>query len=127
MRWISLIVLSLAFAATAADDLAGKYTAFGEDPRTRAYYSYDVEITPQGDVYKVTWYWEGGALYDGVGVVLNGLLCVGYAGPVGYGVSVYKIEPDGALKGFSALPGNPGKGWENLHPKESGAGGAADD
>jgi hypothetical protein len=127
MRWISFTVLILALAATAADDPAGEYAAFGRDPRTRANYGYGVEIVKQGDVYKVTWSQDGGRLYDGVGVVLNGRLCVGYAGPVGYGVSVYKIQPGGDLKGFWAWPGHPGLGWENLYPAEGDAGGASDD
>lgn len=126
MRWIPLLVLILTLAATAADDLAGAYTAFGQDPRTRQNYGYGVEIAKQGDVYKINWSLEGQRLYDGVGVVLNGRLCVGYAGPVGYGVNVYKIEPGGKFKGFSALPGNPALGWENLYPKEADEGGASD-
>ena len=126
MRWTSLLVLILTLAATAADDLAGVYTAFGQDPRTLQNYGYGVEIAKRGDVYKITWSLDGQRLYDGVGVVLNGRLCVGYAGPVGYGVSVYTIEPGGTLKGFSALPGNPALGWENLYAKEADAGGARD-
>ncbi len=124
MRWISLTVLMLALAASAADDLAGTYTAFGYDPHPRATYGYAVEIVKRGDVYHVAWFQEGRKLYDGVGVVLNGLLCVGYAGPLGCGVSVYTIEAGGDLKGHWAWPGHPGLGWENLYPAEGDAGGA---
>lgn len=127
MRKTLFIIIALALAATAADDPAGEYTAFGYDPRPRANYAYRVEIVKQGDVYKVTWLQDEERLYDGVGVVLNGRLCVGYAGPVGCGVSVYKIRPGGDLKGSWAWPGHPGLGWENLYPAEGDAGGASDD
>ena len=127
MRWISLVVLTLALAAAAADDLAGSYNSFSRDPRTGKMLAYGVEIAPRGEVYEVRWSWEDQPVYDGVGVVLNGRLCVGYAGPVGYGVSVYKIKAGGELDGFSALPGNPGLGRDRLHRKESAGGGATDD
>lgn len=116
MRAIPLcgLVISLAFAATAADDVAGVYTAFGVDPHTRQTYGCKVEIIKTGDVYKIRWYFEGYD-YGGVGVIKNGLLCVGYAADVGYGVAIYKIEPDGLLDGVFGLPGFKEKGTERLH------------
>lgn len=127
MRWLWLLLLMLALAAIAADDLAAEYDAFGWDPKPRQYCAYEVEIVQTGEVYKVTWSQEGMRLYDGVGVVMNGRLCVGYAGPVGYGVSVYKIGDGGDMEGLWAWPGHLALGWENLHPREGGGGGASDD
>jgi hypothetical protein len=127
MRWVSLFFLSLALVAFAADDLAGSYTCFSRDPRTLKYAAYVIDIAPRGEVYQLNWSWEGQPTYDGVGVVLNGRLCVGYAGPVGYGVSVYKIGTGGDLEGYSALPGNPALTLEKLHRRDSGAGGASND
>jgi hypothetical protein len=105
---------SLAFAATPADDVAGDYAAFGMDPHTRQPYGCKVEIKKTGDVYKIRWYFEGYD-YGGVGVIKNGLLCVGYAADVGYGVAIYKIEADGRLDGVFGVPGFKEKGTERLH------------
>ncbi|NIT36830.1 MAG: hypothetical protein GTN49_10090 [candidate division Zixibacteria bacterium] len=115
MRAITLcgLAISLGFAATAADDVAGDYTAFGTDPHTKHPYSCKVEIKKTGDVYKIRWYFEGYD-YGGVGVIKNGLLCVGYAADVGYGVAIYKIEGDGRLDGVFGLPGFKEKGTEKL-------------
>ncbi len=115
MRKTLLIILGLALAATAADDIAGEYTCFGTDARTGRMYGYEVEINKTGDVYKIQWFYEGEPLYDGVGVVMNGRLCVGYASPVGYGAAVYKIEPGGVLNGLWGIPGTRDKGKEKLY------------
>ena len=123
---LCLLVMALGLASTAADDVAGEYTGFGKQPYSGQRYACEVEITKTGDVYKIRWSFEDEFGYDGVGIVKDGRLCVGYAAHVGYGVALYKIEADGVLDGVFGLPGFKETGSEKLYPEESNrAGGEA--
>ena len=112
---LCLLVMALGLASTAADDVAGEYVGFGKLPYSGEMYACNVEIIKTGGVYKLRWYFEEGYDYGGVGVIKNGLLCVGYAADIGYGVAIYRIEADGLLDGVFGLPGFKQKGTEKLH------------
>lgn len=119
ITFYGLLIISLALAATAADDVVGKYICFGTHPYNAGRYGCEVEITRAGEVYRIRWAFEEGYGYGGVGVVKNGYLCVGYESHVGYGVALYEIEPDGVLDGALGLPGFKEIGTEKLHREET--------
>ena len=97
--------------------LEGKYAGYGEGA---APYECEAVIAKRGDVYHVQWYFGGKPGYDGVGILKNGLFCVGYAASGGYGVVVYEVQADGTLAGVLTGAGTRGRigGTENLTPKK---------
>ncbi len=114
----ALLIIILALAATAADDLAGKYTCFGKEPYSGRRYGYKLEIVQAGEVYQFRWTVDENVGYSGVGVLKNGYLCVGYESHINYGVAVYKVQADGTLDGVYGLPGFKQTGSEKLYPEE---------
>ena len=113
---LCFVATALALAATAADDITGDYTGFSKEPYSGALYNCDLNVTRAGEVYKIFWdYGEYG--FDGVGVIKEGRLCVGYASQLGYGVAVYDIKADGVLDGAIGLPGYKEIGTERFHKK----------
>lgn len=119
-------IIFAALAATAANDVTGKYTCFGKQPYTGQRYGYKVEIEKAGEIYLLRWTVEENVGYSGVGVIKDGYLCVGYESYISYGVAAYKIETDGTLNGVFGLPGYKETGSEKLYPEEGpGTEGAA--
>jgi hypothetical protein len=112
---LCLLVMALALASTAADDIAGEYTGFGIQPYSGVRYACKVDITQTGDVYRIRWTFDDDYAYEGVGIVKDGRLCVGYGAHIGYGVALYEIGPDGVLDGALGLPGFKEIGTEKLH------------
>jgi hypothetical protein len=112
--FLCFLTTALALAATAADDITGDYTGFGREPYNGAMYTCETNITQDGEVYKIVWDF-GTYSYDGVGIIKDGRLCVGYASQLGYGVAIYNIEADGVLDGAIGLPGYKEIGTEKLH------------
>lgn len=110
-------VVALSFATAALADVAGTYTGGGTNPGGAGSYDCDVVITKTGEVYSVQWYFGGALGYDGVGVMKNGLFCVGFANPEGYGVVVYDVKADGSLEGVWTGPGAEELGTETLTKK----------
>jgi len=115
---ILLFGAALAWAATAADDVAGHYVGFGKEPYTGRRFASTVEITPAGELYHLRWVEDGGGEMTGVGLVVGDWLCVGRDAPIGFAVAAYKILPDGTLEGTYGMPGFKETGTENLHPEE---------
>jgi len=114
---ITFVAVAFALAATAADDVAGAYTAFGVHPRTGQRYACEVHIAKAGDVYQLEWSFEQGYKYRGVGILKGDLLCVGSDSDIGCAAVVYEIGADGVLDGVVAHPGVRTAGTEKLHPK----------
>lgn len=110
----ALFIIFLALAATAADDVAGKYTCFGKHPYSGQRYACNVEIEKSGEVYEIEWKYEEGYGYRGVGFVKDGYLCVGYESHISYGVAMYEIKVDGSLDGVFGLPGFKEVGTEKI-------------
>ncbi len=118
MNKLVLVTALLTFASFAfAADVAGNYTGSGANPGGGGAYDCDVTIARNGDVYDVQWYIGGGLAYEGVGIVKNGLLCVGFASSGGYGVVVYEQKADGTLEGVWTGPGASDLGTETLKRK----------
>jgi hypothetical protein len=118
MRAIILFtVIGLALAGGAFADVAGSYTGSGTNPDGSGYDT-EVVITKTGQTYSVQWYFDGNLGYDGVGIMKNGLFCVGFANPDGYGVVVYEVGDDGSLVGVWTGPGAEKLGSEKLTPGE---------
>ena len=118
MRRFIVLALPLALAASALAGVAGTYAGHGENPPGGSGpYDCEVVISQSGDIYSVQWYFGGQLGYDGVGIMKNGLLCVGYAASGGYGVVVYEVQADGSLAGVWATPGFTDVGTETLKKK----------
>jgi hypothetical protein len=111
---LCFLAMALALASTAADDIAGEYAGFGTQPYSRERYACTVNITQTGDIYRIRWAFNNESAYEGVGIVKDGRLCVGYAAHISYGVAVYEIEPGGVLDGALGLPGFKEIGTEKI-------------
>jgi hypothetical protein len=116
MRVFALSVLTCALAAAALGDVAGEYRGEGTNPGGQGSYICDVKITRTGDAYEVQWFFDGALGYEGVGIVKDGLFCVGYSSGQGYGVVVYEVK-NGTLEGIWTTPGFDGLGRETLTKK----------
>jgi hypothetical protein len=101
------------FAAPAVADLGGMYTAGGTKPGGASLYDRGVVITKTGEVYSVQWDRGDGSVYEGVGVIKNGLFCVCFAEPENYCVYVYDIN-DRSIGIFWINPGAEELGTETL-------------
>jgi hypothetical protein len=111
------LVSALSLSTEVFADVAGTYTGGGTNPGGTDSYDCDVVITKTGEVYNVQWYFGGALGYEGVGITKNGLLCVGFANPEGYGVVVYDVKADGSLEGVWTGPGTEELGTETLTKK----------
>lgn len=111
------LVFAIALATAASADVAGTYTGGGTNPGGAGSYDCDVVITRTGDVYGVQWYFGGALGYDGVGVMKNGLFCVGFANPEGYAVGGNFVDDDGSLEGVWTMAGADELGTETLTKK----------
>ncbi|MGD8720102.1 MAG: hypothetical protein PVH29_14940 [Candidatus Zixiibacteriota bacterium] len=117
MRKVAIMVMAFTFAGGAFADVAGTYTGAGSNPGGGGSYECDVTITRTGEAYSVEWYFDGALGYAGVGIMKNGLFCVGYASSAGYGVVVYEVGADGSLSGVWTAPGFEDLGKEVLKKK----------
>jgi len=118
MKIFLLTGLGLVLAAAASADVVGSYVGHGTNPSGGSGpYDCDVTITKAGDVYNVQWFFGGQLGYEGVGLMKNGLFCVGYAARDGYGVVVYEVKSDGTLEGIWTTPGFTDLGTETLKRK----------
>jgi hypothetical protein len=113
--FLSCFTVAVALAATAAYDIAGDYSGFSKQPYTGTFLASRATITKTGDIYRIVWTFEDEFGYEGIGIVKDGRLCVGYAAHVGYGVAIYKIQSDGVLDGTFGLPGYKEAGTEKLY------------
>jgi hypothetical protein len=93
-------------------DPSGTYAAQGTNPGGKGGYEAKLIIARTGDVYRVEWYFDGQLGAEGVGLAREGFLSVGYQMGDGYGVVVYEVAADGALRGEWAIPGNLAAGTE---------------
>ena len=117
MRTGLFLLLTVVLAAAAFADVVGEYGGEGANPGGGGSYICDVRITKTGDVYGVQWFFDGVLGYEGVGIMKNGLFCVGYAASGGYGVVVYEVAADGTLEGIWTTPGFDDLGKETLRKK----------
>lgn len=118
MKFITTVMLAAWLAgAAAAADLAGSYRGHGINPGRGGSYDCEVAIKQNGEVFAVKWFFDGKLGYEGVGIIKNGLFCVGYAAPNAYGVVVYEIKTDGTLEGVWTAPGFTELGTETLKRK----------
>jgi len=114
---LALLPLVVCASLALAADVAGTYAGSGANPGGGGAYDCDVTIAKNGDVYDVQWYIGGGLAYEGVGIMKNGLLCVGFASGNSYGVVVYEQKADGTLEGVWTGPGASDLGTETLKRK----------
>jgi len=81
------------------DGVSGIYDiSYGVNPESRAPYSGSVIVVPDGPAYWVAWKFFGSPGYEGIGLVVDNTLCVGWSDGGFYGVMVYKVSKD-KLKG----------------------------
>ena len=118
MKTIILIgVFGLILASSTFADVAGTYNGSGTNP-DGSKYDTKVIITKTGASFLVQWYFNDALGYEGVGIVKNKLLCVGFANPNGYGVVVYEIKSDDSLDGVWTGPGGGELKTEKLYKGE---------
>jgi len=86
-------------------EVGGTYAGTGTNEDGSSY-NCEVVITKEGDRYKVVWYFDGRPGYEGVGILKNNTLVVGFASEQGYGVVAYDVNADGSLAGSWAGNGN---------------------
>ena len=97
--------------------LEGMYVGGGADADGNAY-TREVEITPTGNVYWVTYSVGDRIPYPGVGLRRGDLFVVGYRDDRDiYGVVAYTIKADGSLEGISADQDSTEAGTETLRRK----------
>jgi hypothetical protein len=116
MRKFALLALTCTLAAAAFGDVVGDYAGEGTNPGGQGSYTCEVKINRTGDVYAVQWFFDGALGYEGVGIVKDGLFCVGYVSDQGYGVVVYEVKGS-TLEGIWTTPGFDGLGRETLTKK----------
>lgn len=106
-----LCFLNLAFAET--DELLGTYTITEGINPSKTTYAGTLNITKTGEVYKLVWNIPF-PIYDGIGIIVDHILCVGWSARGGNcGVVVYKVE-GGKLKGTWATSDSGAIGTEDL-------------
>jgi hypothetical protein len=101
------------FAGASVADVARTYTRGGTKPRGAGSYDRGAVITKTGEIYSVQWGHGDGSVYEGVGVMKNGLLCVCFAEPENYSVCVYDNN-DGSIETVWINPGAEELGTETL-------------
>src|SRR5687768_4381280 len=91
---VGTIMLTSLMACTARADIVGTYKCVGHDSDGTQYQGI-VNITPQGQAYSVEWT-IGGRRHSGIGIVVDGLLCVTWRlhGTETGGVVVYRPSRD---------------------------------
>jgi hypothetical protein len=113
-RAFSVVVAILGIALVGADDkpvnITGIYACKG-DGDTGGNYEGKVEITKNGDAYKVEWTLASGESYEGVGIRSGNILLVSWKSGNSSGIVVYAIEKgDKGPKLNGKWSGNPGNG-----------------
>ena len=98
---------TLSDPAAMLPELPGRYAIDGTNPDGSKYFG-EVAIFLQGSKYRVVWY-IGDSVYEGVGILENGLLSVDYGDSY---PAVYRLRPDGVLDGTWA----DGAAYEVLTP-----------
>jgi hypothetical protein len=95
-------------------DPAGSYTVAGYNPGDTSGNSYEgtMEIVAQGDVYRITWTFANNTTADGIGILVNNVLAIGYGGE-GCGVNGYSIDTE-AMSGVWGIYGSNELGTEAL-------------
>lgn len=100
--------------APAQTGLAGRYTiAAASNPGGKGGYSGSVDVENVGDHVSLAWNIPNVPAYKGVGVVVDGVLGVGWGTGSAYGVAVYKVV-GGKLTGTWANMSQSQTGTENL-------------
>jgi tetratricopeptide (TPR) repeat protein len=95
-------------------DLTGVYSVTGTNQKGNSYTGH-LTITLNGEVYEFSW--QAGGTYRGIGLRQGDHLAVSW-GAESCGVAVYQIQPDGALEGIWALPGQAQPSSERAVPHE---------
>lgn len=87
------------------EGLSGIYNiTYALNPSNNIPYAGNVYIAKEGQTYRLLWEFLGSIPYEGVGVVMDNTLCVGWSNlGGGYGVVVYKVA-QGSLKGKWTTP-----------------------
>ncbi len=104
-------------ASESEDEITGSYRITDAYNPDRTTYTGTVNATKRGDVYRLIWKFpssQNQAVYEGVGIVENNILCVGWD-VVGkhHGVVVYKVRGKN-LEGKWAVQGSKFIGSEDL-------------
>jgi hypothetical protein len=110
---MALPVSTISAADPETAKIAGSYSASGEDI-SGAKYTARVEITTEGDSYRVNWKYTDGSEFIGIGLREGKTLSVSWAGQAGpgkimVGVMVYTINKNGTMEGKWTILGAKGK------------------
>lgn len=100
-------MVALAHIPKVKTDPAGTWTIVSGQTTNETPYSGTVQIHPMGKIYTVSWLTSVGD-YSGLAFFEDCYLFAGCAFDDNYGVTLYKINPDGTLDGKWIMPSNKG-------------------
>jgi hypothetical protein len=101
-------------AAASAQSVGGKYTVKGTNPDGSSY-SGSAEINPSGDSCRMIW--NVGSTWRGICMLANKSFAASYRQGETFGLVIYELQPDGALKGVWTVADQKGVGTETLIPQ----------
>ena len=111
------LLATLLAGAAQAQTVGGVYTVAGTNPNGTTY-SGTAEITPSsGATCRITWQ-TGSTTSEGLCMLANKALAAFYKLGDDFGLVVYELQPDGALKGYWTIADKDGVGGEILTPKK---------
>ena len=120
-RWIPAIIVAsavilIAPASMRAADITGTYSCAGKNPDGKGY-SGKVEITKNGDTFRIKWTLVSTESYEGIGILANDVLAVAFSVDNKAGVVSYKVEK-GKLVGKWAVADGKGTVYTETLTKE---------
>jgi hypothetical protein len=97
-----LAIFAATLHAQGGDSFSGTFTVTGTNPGGAGGYQGTLNIQKREEVYEATWTISNGQKFEGVGVVVDGNLSVGYwaSDKSWTGIVVYKAKSDGSLSGI---------------------------
>jgi hypothetical protein len=106
-----ILVIAVAGSAS-AQSVGGPYTVKGTNPDGSSYGGTAV-ITPRGDGCHIAW--DVGSQWQGLCMLNGDALAASYSSGKSSGLLIYKLQPDGTLRGVWVL-NDGGTGTETLIP-----------
>ena len=110
---LGLIFAASCCAAASAQSVGGKYTVKGTNPDGSSYGG-TAEINPSGDACRMVWH--VGSTWRGICMLAAKSFAASYRSGETYGLVIYELQPDGALKGVWTIADQKGAGTETLIP-----------
>lgn len=112
--WAAMGGTQLGTEIARIDDETGLYRVAGTNPGSAVVYQGTLEMAGGDPATTVHWTVDGGSDYDGIGLLVDGVLGIAYGAPT-CSVAVYGMN-DGVLDGTWVSPGAAGVGTEMARP-----------